>query len=82
VIDQAKDNAGRMWHSLGFHRRDGTAETERPAVRQRGHSQRAEGGTARLIGKAVVDARDEFGTDPTIVDVVLRGLDARGVQLE
>jgi hypothetical protein len=26
VIDQAKDNAARMWHSLGFHRRHGTAE--------------------------------------------------------
>jgi CPA1 family monovalent cation:H+ antiporter len=35
-----------------------------------------------LSGKAVVDARDESGTDPTIVDVLLRGLDARGVQPE
>jgi len=26
VIDRAKDNAGRMWHSLGFQRRDGAAE--------------------------------------------------------
>ena len=33
-------------------------------------------------GKAVVGARDESGTDPTIVDVVLRWLDARGVQPE
>jgi hypothetical protein len=30
-----------------------------------------------LCSKAVVDARDESGTDPTIIDVVLRWLDAR-----
>jgi hypothetical protein len=80
VIDEAKDNAGRMWHSLGFHRRDGTAEQ---------NAQQFDNAvTVNVLKEKLLAAeRQGSGRHPrrirnrsTILDVVLRGLDARGVQ--
>ncbi len=80
MIDQANDNAGRMWHSLGFHRRDGTAEQ---------NAQQFDNAvTVNAIKEELLAAeRQGSGRRPrrirnrsTILDVILRGLDARGVQ--
>jgi CPA1 family monovalent cation:H+ antiporter len=67
---------------MGFEARDGTdqqnAQTTENAVTV--NALRNELLTAAR--DAVVAARKESGTDPTIVDLVLRRLDARGMQPE
>lgn len=77
VVDHARDNADRMWHSLGY-----TSE-----ARSRGddtqHAMTVNALKDEMLAAArdaVVEARSESGTDPTIVDRVLRRLDARGSQ--
>jgi CPA1 family monovalent cation:H+ antiporter len=81
VIEQARENADRMWHSIGWSP-DGSDD---------GMSDRA--GDAITVNavkdellaaarEAVVESRTESGTDPTIADRVLRRLDARGSQPE
>lgn len=78
MVDHARDNADRMWHSLGY-----TPETESD-----GHTEHAMTVNAlkdemlTAAREAVVEARSESGTDPTVVDLVLRRLDARGSQPE
>lgn len=75
VIGHARDNAERMWHSLGLTPDD--ADSSDPmAVNALKDEMLA---AAR---DAVVAARSESGTDPTVVDRVLRRLDARGSQPE
>lgn len=76
VIDEARENADRMWHSMGLSG-DGV---NRASV----HAHDA--GTVNALKEElleaargeVVDARARSGADPTVVDRVLRRLDARG----
>lgn len=75
VIDHARDNAERMWHSLGLTSDDATSSDPMTVNALKDEMLSA----AR---DAVVAARSESGTDPTIVDRVLRRLDARGSQPE
>ncbi|HEV7423149.1 MAG TPA: Na+/H+ antiporter [Mycobacterium sp.] len=83
VIELAKENADRMWHSLGFQPPDGTT-----AEQNADHARHADTVNAikdELLAAAreqVVEARTESGTDPTIADRVLRRLDTRGSQPE
>ena len=81
VLEQARENADRMWHSLGF----------APGGQDAAQSDRA--GDAITVNAvkdellaaardAVVESRTMSGTDPTIADRVLRRLDARGSQPE
>ncbi len=77
VIDEARENAVRMWHSMGLTKDGGDG---RGTV----HDQDADTVNAlkeellEAARDAVVGARAESGADPTIVDGVLRRLDARG----
>lgn len=75
VLEQARENADRMWHSIGF----------APELRQ----SEERGEDAVIINAlkdellaaardAVVKSRTQSGIDPTIADRVLRRLDARG----
>jgi monovalent cation/hydrogen antiporter len=78
MVDVARENADRMWHSLGIRPVDDEAAE--------GHTEHAMTVNAlkddmlTAARQAVVDARSESGTDPTLVDLVLRRLDARGSQ--
>jgi CPA1 family monovalent cation:H+ antiporter len=82
MIDHARENADRMWHSIGF------APEEVSADESAAHNDHAMTVNAlkdemlTAAREAVVEARSESGTDPTIVDLVLRRLDARGSQPE
>jgi CPA1 family monovalent cation:H+ antiporter len=80
IVEQARENADRMWHSLGFTPEDVTDEefTEHTE-----HALTVNALKDELLAaarEAVVQARAESGNDPTIVDRVLRSLDARGTQ--
>ncbi|OFJ53308.1 Na+/H+ antiporter [Mycolicibacterium grossiae] len=77
VLDHAEDNAERMWHSIGFDPHD----TEEDSRRNADHARTANGIKDELLTAAreeIVAARAESGVDPTIVDGLLRRLDARG----
>ena len=82
VLERAAEDTVRMFHSLGYDPDDedgpgGIDRTEQAAaVDELRNEQLA---AAR---DAVVEARDESGADPTIVDVILRRLDARGAHPE
>jgi CPA1 family monovalent cation:H+ antiporter len=81
VLDHAEENAERMWHSMGF-------EPEGPgeeSVRTAEHANTANAVKEEILKaarEAVLDTRAESSADPTIVDGVLRRLDARGSQPE
>jgi CPA1 family monovalent cation:H+ antiporter len=82
VLEHAGENADRMWHAIGY------APEEQDAARSAQHTDHALSSNAvkdQILEAArneIVTARAESGTDPTIVDVVLRRLDARGAQPE
>lgn len=77
VIDEARENADRMFHSLGL-----SADEDDGKGSIHAH----DSGTINALKEemleaardAVVGARSDSGTDPLIVDRVLRRLDARG----
>jgi monovalent cation/hydrogen antiporter len=74
VIDHAKDNADRMWHSLGY-----TPGSELGT--RSDHAMTVNALSDEMLTAAresVVAARSEPGNDPVLVDLVLRRLDARG----
>jgi CPA1 family monovalent cation:H+ antiporter len=73
VIDHARDNAERMWHSLGLTSDD--ADSSDPMTVNALKDE-----MLAAARDAVVEARSESGTDPAVVDRVLRQLDARGSQ--
>ncbi|MCG5430843.1 Na+/H+ antiporter [Mycobacterium sp. MYCO198283] len=79
TAEHARENAERMWHSLGYrpHDGDGRASDEHATTTNALKEQVLE--AAR---NEVVNARSEKGMDPTIVDQVLRRLDSRGSQPE
>ena len=73
VIDHVEDGAERMWHAMGHPDTDGEGDRT---------------DEIRAVKDAMLTAsREEFsgrvhvrGTDPTVVDDVLRRLDVRGTQ--
>ena len=78
LIDEAHDNAEKAWHRMGFDQHDGDDGQKAATV---DHIRRASDLEAEVLAaarEAVVAARAEQGTDPTIVDGLLRKLDARG----
>lgn len=82
MIDHARDNADRMWHSIGFAPEEVTADE---SAAHNDHAMTVNALKDEMLTaarEAVVEARSESGTDPTIVDRVLRRLDARGSQPE
>jgi CPA1 family monovalent cation:H+ antiporter len=82
VMDHAEENAERMWHSLGFEPEGHSAQETAQNTR---HALTANAVKDELLAAArdeIVCAREESGIDPTVVDAVLRRLDARGTQPE
>jgi Na+/H+ antiporter len=82
VIEHAKENADRMWHSLGFQPQDGTAEKNDDHARDANAVNTIKDEVLAAAREQVVIARKESGTDPAIADRVLRRLDTRGSQPE
>lgn len=76
VIDEARENADRMWHSMGLaeDRAEGNPVHAQDACTVNAMKEEL----LEAARDAVVAARAESGADPTIVDRVLRRLDARG----
>lgn len=80
AIDHVQHGAERMWRALGLSEVDGRpVQTDEAADRAQAI------GTAReamleASRDAVLGARSQSSTDPTVVDAVLRRLDARGAQ--
>ncbi|MCK0177060.1 MULTISPECIES: Na+/H+ antiporter [Mycobacteriaceae] len=78
AIDRARDNADRMWQAMGYEPADSPGD-------QGEHAGRVNDLKDEMLSAArdaVVAARSESGIDPTVVDLVLRRLDARGRQPE
>jgi CPA1 family monovalent cation:H+ antiporter len=82
VIEHAKENADRMWHSLGFQPRDGTADKDDGPARDANAVNTIKDEVLAAAREQVVNARTESGIDPAIADRVLRRLDTRGSQPE
>jgi CPA1 family monovalent cation:H+ antiporter len=78
VIDHVQDGADRMWRSLGL--READDDDGHGERLQTAHAVKDEMLTAAR--KAVLAERSKAGTDPTVVDDVLRRLDSRGTQFE
>lgn len=76
VIDEARGNADRMWHSMGI--ADGRADERGPRAGNAHTVNALKEEVLEAARDAVVGARAESGADPTVVDRVLRRLDARG----
>ncbi|WP_286274591.1 cation:proton antiporter [Mycobacterium antarcticum] len=82
TIAHAEDNAERMWHSMGF---DPGEHSEAESERNAKHAATLNAVKDEILAAArdeIGSARKESGVDPTIVDGVLRRLDARGTQPE
>jgi monovalent cation/hydrogen antiporter len=80
AIYDAEQNAERMWHSIGFVPEDHSTQESR---RNADHAATVNSVKDQIRASAreeIVTARAESGNDPTIVDGVLRQLDARGGQ--
>lgn len=79
-IDHARADAERMFHSLGFSPPDVESHDAHTGQAMTVNALKDE--VLAAAREAVVEARSESGTDPAIVDRVLRRLDARGSQPE
>ncbi|MDG4667761.1 Na+/H+ antiporter [Mycobacterium sp. 236(2023)] len=75
VIDEARENAERMWHSLGARK---TQEEGAVHAHDAGTLNALKEEMLEAARDAVVEHRSQSGTDPLVVDAVLRRLDARG----
>jgi Na+/H+ antiporter len=78
LIDEAHDNAEKVWHKLGFDQHDGDDDEKTANVEHTLRAADLEGEVLTVAREAVVAARAEHGTDPTIVDGILRKLDGHG----
>lgn len=78
LIDEARENADKAWHRMGFDQHDGDADQRSANVEHSLCAADLEAEVLAAARAAVVDARAERGTDPTIVDALLRKLDGRG----
>jgi CPA1 family monovalent cation:H+ antiporter len=75
VVDRVQDGADRMWHALS------RPETDDDHARAE-EFQEVRDAMLTAAREEVVEARSQSGTDPTVVDDVLRRLDVRGTQFE
>ncbi|MDA2895368.1 Na+/H+ antiporter [Mycolicibacterium sp. BiH015] len=76
VLDEARENANRMWHSLGASEQ---SDDHGPVHAHDARTLNAlKEEMLEAARDAVVDHRSESGSDPLVVDTVLRRLDARG----
>jgi CPA1 family monovalent cation:H+ antiporter len=82
VLEHAGENADRMWHAIGFEPEEHDAERNALHTDHAMSSNAIKDQILEAARNEIVTARAESGTDPTIVDVVLRRLDARGAQPE
>lgn len=85
VIEQARENADRMWHSLGYAPDGRDGESAQRTADRAGDSVTVNAIKDEMLAAArdaVVNSRTRSGTDPTIADLVLRRLDSRGTQPE
>ena len=73
VIDHVEDGAERMWHAMGHPDADGDRADEIQAVKD---------AMLTAAREEILSARSRSGTDPTVVDDVLRRLDVRGTHVE
>jgi CPA1 family monovalent cation:H+ antiporter len=78
MIDEAHDNAEKVWHKLAFDQHDGDEDQKAASVEHPVRAADLEGEVLAAARAAVVAARSERGTDPTIVDRLLRKLDGHG----
>jgi CPA1 family monovalent cation:H+ antiporter len=78
LIDEAHDNAEKVWHELGFDQHDGDEDQRTANVEHTLRAADLEAEVLTAAREAVVAARAEHGTDPTIVDGLLRKLDGHG----
>jgi CPA1 family monovalent cation:H+ antiporter len=78
LIDEAHDNAEKVWHKLGFDRHDGDDDEKTASIEHASRAADLEAEVLTAAREAVVAARGERGTDPTIVDGLLRKLDGHG----
>lgn len=78
LIDEAHDNAEKVWHKLGFDQHDGDDNEKTAKVEHTLRALDLETEVLTAARAAVVTARAERGTDPTIVDGLLRKLDGHG----
>ncbi|MCU1699941.1 MAG: sodium/proton antiporter, family [Mycobacterium sp.] len=82
VIEHAEENAERMWHSMGF---DPGELSEDESARNADHAATVNAVRDEILTAArdeINSARGQSGVDPTIVDTVMRRLDARGTHPE
>ena len=74
VIDHVEDGAERMWHAMGPRDTDGEGRADEiRAVKD---------AMLMVAREEILSARSRSGTDPTVVDDVLRRLDVRGTKAE
>ncbi|MET0474610.1 MAG: Na+/H+ antiporter [Mycobacterium sp.] len=78
LIDEARDNAEKVWHKLGFDKHDGDEDEKTANLEHTLQAADLEAEVLAAAREAVVAARAERGTDPTIVDALLRKLDGHG----
>ncbi|AFM17763.1 Na+ antiporter [Mycolicibacterium chubuense NBB4] len=80
VIDHVVDGARRMWHAIGLRDDDVAADEDR--VNQERTAAGVQNAMLAAAREAVLAARSQSGTDPTVVDEVLRRLDARSASFD
>lgn len=78
VLEHARENAERMWHSMGFKPQEHSDQDNADRAKHAATSNDIKDELLAAAREAVVEARTESGTDPVLVDMVLRRLDARG----
>jgi monovalent cation/hydrogen antiporter len=78
LIDEARENAEKVWHQMGFDQHDGDGDEKTANVEHALRAASLEDEVLAAAREAIVAARTERGTDPTIVDGLLRKLDGRG----
>ncbi len=76
VIDHVEDGAARMWHAMG-RRSDPDGDAGRAD-----EIRAVKDAMLTAAREEILSARSRSGTDPTVVDDVLRRLDVRGIQVE
>jgi CPA1 family monovalent cation:H+ antiporter len=76
VIDAARENADRMWHSMGI--AEDSADVDSVHAHDAGTVNALKEELLEAARDAVVATRGESAADPTVVDGVLHRLDARG----
>lgn len=79
TIEEAHDNAEKVWHKLGFDQHDGDEGDKNANVEHMLRAIELEAEVLAAAREAVLSARAEQGMDPKVVDGLLRKLDGHGV---